>query len=66
MQLRDLGRESVTSTMCGAGKESLVRLVGGGGVVKGGFDIVGEVGELGERIEWGATGANWVEEGVVR
>lgn len=40
MQLRARGRESVTSRMCGPGKESLVKEVGGGGCVNGGELIV--------------------------
>lgn len=41
MQLRDLGRESVTRRTWGAGKASLVKALGGGGRVNLGEDIVG-------------------------
>lgn len=40
MQFRERGRESVTRRTCGAGKESLVKEVGGGGVVKEGEVMV--------------------------
>lgn len=44
MQLRDLGRERVTRRMWGAGNESFVKELGGGGVENMGVVMV-DVGE---------------------